>query len=153
MSDFNSFVASIWKFNKVAGNFDKVDNNKIGQQISLIKEELDETLDAYINEDNKEVLDGCLDILVTAIGLYQMLNVRGMAVGVAFDKVCRNNDSKLIPAKDFHLVQETRNMYAEQGIETVSDYDSAFNYFVVKNMSGKVLKPKGFVPVDLSDCV
>ncbi len=54
-----------------------IDNNKDNKnllrkylrfKLDFIKEELDETFDAYFNKDDVEVLDGLIDILVVTLG-------------------------------------------------------------------------------------
>jgi hypothetical protein len=37
-------------------------------RLDFIQEELNETIDAYVNKDDKEVVDGLIDILVVTLG-------------------------------------------------------------------------------------
>ena len=63
-------------------------------------------------------------------------------------KIYLNNCTKICKTYDHAL--ETQEMYDELGIETIIDYNPMFNHYIVKNSETKhVVKPKGFVPVQL----
>jgi len=85
----------------------------------LAQEELDEYQDAVFNNDIVEVLDSLVDQMYILLG---SVNFHGLQEQFlrAFDLVHENNMSKL---------DENGN--------------------VLKNEHGKVIKPKGFKPVDL----
>lgn len=86
----------------------------------LAQEELEEYMDAVIVDDLVEVLDSLVD---QAYILFGTVNAHGLAEKFlkAFDLVHENNMSKL-------------------------DKDGN----VLKNEFGKVIKPEGFIPVDLT---
>ncbi len=86
----------------------------------LAQEELDEYMDAVIVDDIVEILDSLVD---QAYILFGTINSHGLQEQFlkAFDLVHENNMSKL-------------------------DKDGK----VLKNEAGKVIKPEGFVPVDLT---
>ena len=52
------------KFNIIAGN-KSLDKKRLHNQINLVKSEFNETLNAVIDSDPIEIVDGCCDLLVT----------------------------------------------------------------------------------------
>ncbi|QDP60412.1 MAG: hypothetical protein GOVbin1096_40 [Prokaryotic dsDNA virus sp.] len=128
---------------------------QIRSQTELVLEETKETLDAAIDEDPQELLDGVADIMVTAIGLYQKLILSGYQTPEALERVCDNNLTKF--HRDPEHANETLEYYKEQGIETfvrlVTMQDGTEYYGVINKESGKLLKPHDFVGVVLSDLV
>ena len=87
----------------------------------LMKEENKEYIVACTNRDLVEVLDACVDQLYILAGT---INHHGLqnVVGEAFNRVHDNNMTKVGP-----------------------------NGKVIRNPDGKILKPEGFVSVDLKD--
>lgn len=126
---------------------------QIRSQTELVLEETKETLDAAIDEDPLELLDGVADIMVTAIGLYQKLILSGYETPEALDRVCDNNLTKF--HRDPEEANKTVEFYTEKGVETfvrlVTMQDGTEYYGVINKESGKLLKPYNFVGVDLTD--
>jgi predicted HAD superfamily Cof-like phosphohydrolase len=60
-------------------------------RLDFIKEELDETFDAYFNRDDVEVLDGLIDILVVTLGT---LDVFKCDTPKAWENIHNSNMSK-----------------------------------------------------------
>tara|TARA_R110000803_G_scaffold30536_4_gene68769 strand:- start:1138 stop:1545 length:408 start_codon:yes stop_codon:yes gene_type:complete len=60
-------------------------------RLDFIKEELDETFDAYFNRDDVEVLDGLIDILVVTLGT---LDVFKCDTPKAWENIHKSNMSK-----------------------------------------------------------
>lgn len=144
----------ISRLNKAAGNLDSVTYTSLHKQCLLIQEELNETLyKGIFLKDPKELLDGCCDVLVTAFGFMQMLDAAGFDTHHALSKVCENNDTKLISTDAVASADETIQMYANQNVQTALFYNEATHCYVVKDTNGKIRKPKGYVSVDLSDCL
>ena len=85
----------------------------------LIVSEAAETVEAMANEDLLEVLDGLIDDLYVVVGTAIAYGL-GDVLPAAFAKVHKNNMSKLGPDGK-----------------------------PIKDASGKVVKPEGYVPVDL----
>jgi hypothetical protein len=130
-------------FNVVAGTLDKVDETSIALQLDLMQEEYLETVTAFDNKDNVELLDGAVDMLVIAFGLIAKLEVAGFDVATAIDRVVANNLSKF-----------TRKGEAiSYNFDYVSKLNKIYNLTVVKNKDGKIMKPSNFVPVILNDLV
>lgn len=130
---------AVEKFNNIADNLANVDNESVNLQLSLIFEELSETIAAFENKDCVELLDGAVDIFVTTCGLLQKLSSAGFNVNAALKAVCDNNLSKF-PKVGFPV-----------------RYDEAFSavlkeehqVYVIKDSNGKIRKPSDFVPVNL----
>lgn len=126
---------------------------QIRNQTERVVEEVEETLDAAIDEDALELLDGISDIMVTAIGLYQKLQQCGYPVDEAFNRVCDNNLTKF--HKDPNEANKTVEFYKNQGVETfvrLIRLESGEEFYsVIRKSDGKLLKPYNFEPVDLLD--
>ncbi len=147
-----NFMDSCEVFNYIAGKHNQVSLNDIARQQQLIEEEVIEGSDAVVDNDVVEVLDACMDVLVTTFGLLQKLEYLGVDVSKAMQKTADNNLSKY--CKTEQEAFDTSDMYLAKGISTHIKYNSEFDVFVIKNSdTGKILKPINFVPNDLSDCV
>jgi phosphoribosyl-ATP pyrophosphohydrolase len=92
-------------------------------RFSLMKEENIEYLTACQEDDLVEVLDACVDMMYVLCGT---INHHGLqdVFNESFKRVHDNNMTKVGPDGK-----------------------------VVRNSEGKILKPEGFVPVDLSDLI
>ena len=138
----------VLRFNDCAGM-------DIGYDVALNKfkrvmEEVEETKHAFYHNDNKELLDGAVDILYTVFGFIHSLENLGFDVAGAFEAVCKNNDTKLIEDKD--IAEQTVNMYENKGVPVEVVYNKCHDVFVVKNKTeGKVLKPIGYQSVVLDE--
>jgi len=136
---------SVLKFNDIAGQLIEPNKDSIALQLDLIQEEYLETVDAFDNEDRVEVLDGAIDMWVVVSGLLQKLEAMGYNVEEALKRVTDNNLSKF---------PSTANN-AENSWN--GDYTPHFNkkhqVLVLKDKNGKVRKPDGYKPVNLSDLV
>ena len=86
----------------------------------LMREENIEYQDAGLSKNKVEVLDACVDQLYILLGT---INAHGLQdlIGQAFELVHKNNMTKVGPDGK-----------------------------VLRNPDGKILKPQGFVPVDLT---
>ena len=89
---------------------------------NLIREEFDEFVKAYLENNDEEQLDGCMDLIWVILGYCYM---RGYDVKGAWEEVARSNLSK---------------------IDRLSGK-------VLKREDGKVMKPDGWTPPDLSKFV
>lgn len=139
-------------FNSVAGK-DKLGTLKdIEFQYNLILEETKEIKEKGIDKNNvKEVVDGVVDVLVTALGLAQKLELLGVDMNKAMRDTAYNNLTKY-PTKELTAIQ-TAQMYEEDGIQVVVEYNSEYELFVIKNLKDKVMKPIDFESNDLSNCI
>lgn len=130
---------SVKKFNTIAGNLTNITPDKVDKQVSLIYEELVETIDALESKDPKELLDGAVDVFVTLAGLLQQLDEAGFEVGDALERVCHNNLSKFPSASEPIVVA------GEYKLEKNEEY----NVWVLKNENGKIMKPPCYEKVSL----
>lgn len=153
-TDYNisDFQLDCWTFNEIAGKHNKTTLKDIEFQYKLILEETKEIKDKGIDKNNvKEVLDGAIDVMVTALGLLQKLEHLGIDVNKAMRDTAYNNLTKY-PSKELTAIQ-TAMMYEEEGSVVNVEYNSEYELFVVKNWNDKVMKPIGFESNDLSNCI
>jgi len=139
---------SVRRFNNIAQNLENVDHESVHKQLQFIKEELDETFDAYHFENEVELLDGAVDLWVTVAGLLQKLEASGFNVAEAMHRVDVNNLSKF-PSYD--LSKGVEGIAVHQPPESQPYLMTAYDVIVFKNANGKIMKPTTFKPVDLSD--
>ncbi len=66
-------------------------------RIDFLREEYDETREAFILEDSEEIVDGLIDLCVIAIGT---LDAMGVNAHKAWDEVLRANMSKEVGVKE-----------------------------------------------------
>ncbi len=149
--DYEDFKEDCYAFNEIAGKDKLVSHKDLREQFKLIVEELKETCDGLATNNPEEVLDGTVDVMVTAIGLLQKLQNLGMDVNKALYKTAVNNLSKF-PTTEAVAI-ETAEMYERQGVDVVVEFKSDFDVFVIKDTNDKVRKPSDFVSNDLKDCI
>lgn len=139
------------RFNEIAGNLKRYHNeadlDSIGNQIDYIKEELEETFDAFVEGDAVELLDGACDLFVTVAGLLQKLELNGMKVEEALARVNENNLDKFPTIEEF---EKHPDMCPCNGVPE----DGLFGRVVFKReYDGKVMKPTTYTAVNIDDCV
>ena len=134
----------------IAGQAQEISKEAKQQQLKLIQEEVKELKEALDTEDLVEQLDACSDILITVFGYMLKLERQGADLGKALIKTGQNNLTKFPTDRD--VVEDTVQFYKNKGIETKISLDLMYNKWVIRDMSGKYRKPKGFVENDLSDC-
>lgn len=148
MNNIQHAADQVRKFNTIAGVLnpsyaDEIIGN-IELYLSLIKEELQETVDAFDAEDIQEVVDGACDLFVVVNGLMQVLESGGVNIDKALTRVCDNNLSKFPPTFQHNSDPELQ----PEGTECV---ETPYGHVVYKRLSdGKVMKPTTFVPVNLA---
>jgi hypothetical protein len=130
---------------------------KIKLYLNLLKEEVQEGLDAFEAENITEVLDAAIDVAVVNEGLMSILAVAGADIDKASYLTAKNNLSKypLVAQSSDTIVEDTIAMYSEKGIQVDSNAigEGEEARYVFKNKhTGKILKPYGFEANDLSDC-
>jgi NTP pyrophosphatase (non-canonical NTP hydrolase) len=141
------------KFNELAGNTKNVNKEKLKQQLNLITEELLETVEALKQNDLVEVLDGYTDLMVTVVGLGDMLEGLGIKATEALVATAKNNDTKFISPYSLTLPLKTVDYYRQQGIDVQPEFSLKYNMYVMKDKQGKVRKPLGFISNDLTEFV
>ncbi len=144
MIDLNVAYASVKKFNTISGVLDSPDYFTLDLYNSLGFEELVESVDALEQSNPVEILDGALDELYIILGKLQILEKMGYNVQEGLNRVCNNNLSK------FPVISGVSDVWPKDYQKFVN---TEYNVIVLKNKEGKTMKPPGFKPVDLSDCV
>ena len=152
--DYNisDFQDDCYAFNIVAGKDNLCTLKDIEFQYNLILEETKEIKEKGIDHNNaKEVVDGVVDVMVTALGLMQKLELLGVDMNKAMRDTSQNNLTKY--PSDERIAITTAQKYEEEGIQVTVDYNSDYDMFVIKNLKDKVMKPVGFESNDLSNCI
>jgi hypothetical protein len=150
--NISDFQMDCYAFNEIAGKHNKTTLKDIEFQYKLILEETKEIKDKGIDKNNaKEVVDGVVDVLVTALGLAQKLEHLGVDMNKAMRDTAYNNLTKY-PTKELTAIQ-TAQMYEEDGIPVQVEFNSEYELFVIKNWNDKVMKPIDFESNDLSNCI
>ena len=136
---------------EIAGQDQEIDKKAMQQQLGYIRSEVQEIADALQEDYLVEVLDGCVDTLVTVFGMLQKLQGHGAWLEKAFVKTADNNLSKFPESKEVAL--QSQQFYLEtKNKETKIQYNPEYKRYVIRDMQGKYLKCKGFVENNLSDC-
>jgi len=149
-------VGNLWcdtySFNSISGSIQETSLESFSGQLSFIREEFNELEEAFDDSDNVEALDACVDILVTVMGYMQKMQyTTGANIAHAMNLIAENNLSKY--PKDRSVAEQTVQMYTDKGIETYYTYNEDYQVYVIRDkVTGKVKKPVGFQPVDLSVC-
>ena len=157
MYTMNEFYNDVDAFNYLKGWNEKMDlrpsniRTLIGDQLGFIVEEWEEACEAWDDMDDKEILKESIDILVTSLGLIQLLDRAGVNVGDALEEVALNNLQKFY--EDVDKANETCQYYKEKGVEAevkeVYEDDDGVVYAVIRKSDGKLLKPQNHPKVDL----
>jgi len=170
--NFNSIAERVNTWNSIAG-MDTEDDKALEEQIKLYvelcHEETGEGYDAVIadtgerlaNPDYQEVLDMAVDNFVVLSRLITLLSRRGFSVNTAFERVLENNDTKFIDntyeglGGDLpEVILENIHYYKQKNIEVIYKYNKDHDKFILFNRAtGKILKPKEFESVNISDLV
>lgn len=150
--DISDFQVDCYAFNEIANKHNLVTLKDIERQYELILEETKEIKEKGIDENNAiEVLDGCMDVMVTALGLMQKLEFLGVDVNKAMRDTAINNLAKF--PFDKQEVIDTSTHYMSQGVAVTAEYNTEYEVFVIKNKQDKVMKPISFESNDLSNCI
>lgn len=133
---------------QLQGNGGEADLDGIANQIEIIREEFNETVDAFFEDrDAVELVDGACDMFVTVAGLMQILEVSGVNIEKALARIIQNNLNKFPSEFEF---KENPSLQPEG---TVVHY-SPYGHVVFKDpLINKYKKPTNFVPVDIKSCV
>ena len=150
--DISDFQVDCYAFNEIANKHNLTSLKDIERQYELILEEVKEIKEKGIDKNNaKEVLDGCLDVMVTAFGLMQKLEILGVDMSTAMCDTATNNLSKF--PSDKQEATETSIYHTMQGVAVTAEYNTEYEVFVVKNKQDKVMKSVSFENNDLSNCI
>jgi|SRR5690554_7694700 len=127
--------------------------NYVRNQTELVLEESQEAHDEAIDQNLEKYISEVADIMVTAIGLYQKLQLAGVPIDKVLDRVCDKNLEKF--HKTAEEANETVQFYTEKSVETFVRLtvleDGSEYYAVIRKSDGKMLKPKGFEKATFGD--
>ena len=123
--DIRKMTQQVRSFQKASGQVvnkkpTDLEVKEVQLRYDLMREENIEYQDAGLSKNKVEILDACADQLYILLGT---INAHGLQdlIGPAFELVHKNNMTKVGPDGK-----------------------------VLRNPDGKILKPQGFVPVDLT---
>lgn len=140
------------KFNRIAGTYDDLSWDSFTNQMLIIKEEFNEFIEGHCSEDLVEIVDGIVDSYITLFGYQRKLEEKyGINFSAIMKKIAENNLSKFLPGDNSALVSETLTSYLDKGQHVISEYNSEYDTFVIRDaVTKKVKKPINFVPVDIT---
>lgn len=147
------FIELCNRFNRAANKDGMPNKQQLLEQLDLIKSELEETYAAVEARDLVGIVDGYADIAVTWAGFGQQLEALGFNTKKALMDTAHNNLTKFIDVSAVDIVYESINMYKNKGVHVKSDFNDSYGCYSLKNIKHKVMKPVGFVPNNLSDCL
>lgn len=157
----DDFYSSVKKFQALSGKREIFENmspeflEAVSGQLSRIKEEVLEIEEAINSKDSKELLKEIDDTLFVVLGFIDMLELSGYHVFKSLKVVSENNISKF--PKDRYSAKAAAYYYQEMGqpceIQETTEDDGSSRYAIKRVRDGKVMKPKGFKGVDLTDLI
>ena len=155
MKEFSSLYKRVIDFNTMGGIRDEEPFTanwwkQLELQTKLLVEEAQEAYDASVYGDKKELLDGCIDSLVIAFKLADMLEKAGYDVVGGFEAICSNNDSKIFNSF-YEAVEQKEILEQRDDVEYWIDTAILDNipYYTVKRLDGKIMKKADFKAVEL----
>lgn len=153
------------KFNTISGAINETSSSAFIEQYNYIREEFEELTASlggeYSYSNNcltlkehktEQVLDDCLDIIITVFGFLQKLEKLGVDVNGAAIATANNNLEKYttIPT----VAHETVERKAQDGVQCVATFNPEYQVYVIRNKaSGKIVKPYNFVSNSLMEFV
>lgn len=154
------FFDAVYKFNLLSGNLSAVETAeelaaRFKNQVKRVIEEAQEVIDGCEEWNEEAVLDGVVDVMVTAFGLLQQASPYMNTIKAA-ELICQNNLEKFLYNPSEDLVAENIAYHLEQGTEVVAQYVEYEGETIVSLRrvgDNKIMKPKGFVPVSLKEIV
>lgn len=137
--------------NEIAGQHSKLTQQDFKNQVEIIRSEFQELADAVEVKDNLEILDGAVDLLVTAFGMIRKLKEAGFNVDRAMEKVGMNNLTKF--PTSLTVVDDSVKMYAEKGVTIKPVFNHKYDRWALMDEGDKYKKPINYKGVDLTDCL
>lgn len=117
-------------------------------QAKRVVEEAQEIIDACDSGDIEGILDGIVDVQVTALPLIQMGEAYGFDVGGALIEVADNNLTKVTTS--WKTAVETAEKYGENCVYIDQQtYKDRIYYSIKRQEDDKYLKPIGYQSVSL----
>lgn len=155
MNNLQDYYNQIVDWNKKAGvkdhEFGTIDwDSAVTLQTALLLEETQETVDAIKYGNMTELLDGAVDVFVILSKLLDMLEKAGFDVEGGIQQIIDNNQNKIF--KSFYQAYEAKERLEERDDKEYYIETSVLNnlsFYTVRQPSGKIAKPIGFVAVEL----
>lgn len=155
----NEYLEMVKEFHEtfllpVRNNPDKITEQDFDLRIALLEEELDELRDScnlrnQTTNDNAwkiEALDALCDLQYVLSGAILQLGFKDV-FDDAFKAVHESNMTKLV--KDRHSVELEMFEYKRKGVACKAE-ETKGGWIIRRSSDGKILKPSGYTPVDLS---
>jgi len=126
----------------------------VWRQYELLKEEFHETRVAIERRDVIETVDGCVDIMVVAVGLMYRLGLTEREINDSIDEILSANESKF--TTDRRVARETAEKFLSRGIEVEFSESSPYVGKVVRSEDdnypiGKIIKSLAYKAPNLSE--
>lgn len=159
--DFQEMYDAVVKFNVMAKGIKPIYSptsdefySRMAVQLKLLRDEVDETLEAIEDKDNPEILKEAVDVGVVWMGMMAILRAAGFQIQQGMEDVCDNNLSKIVD----NLEDAEKSVAAldEQGVKAYIEEVFYFGetYYAIRRASdGKILKPYFFKKADVSEYV
>lgn len=156
--DMEEFYSEVALFNALKGwtsdkeySYETV-NKMLKGQLDRIKEELDEAYEALENKDESETLKESVDILVTSMGLVQILELIGTDIMRACFDVSRNNLNKYTEVEEeaLSIVEYYKGKGEDCSVFVAGSDGTGSIYGVRRNSDGKLMKPKDHPRLEMS---
>lgn len=158
--DFQEMYEAVVKFNVMAKGIKPIYSpisdefyNRMAVQLKLLRDEVDETLEAIENKDNPEILKEAIDVGVVWMGMMAILRSAGFQIQRGMESVCDNNLSKIVD----NLEDAEKSVAAldEQGVKAYIEevfYFGETCYAIRRAPDGKILKPHTYKKITLEGC-
>lgn len=155
MNNLQDYYNQIVDWNKKAGvkdhEFGTIDwDSAVTLQADLLLEETQETVDAIKYGNMTELLDGAVDVFVILSKLLDMLEKAGFDVEGGIQQIIDNNQNKIF--NSFYEACEAKENLEQRDDKEYYIETSVLNnlsFYTVRQPSGKIAKPVGFVAVEL----
>lgn len=138
-------------FNEIAGKDQNFSIEAIRQQFKIIESEFQELSNGVFYNDSEEVLDGCIDVIVTVVGLMQQLQAAGVDVSEACKRIAENNMTKYV--KEAEKAQTSVEFYKRKGVDVKVSYNQTYQVYMLKDTNNKLRKPSSFIDVEIKDLI
>lgn len=146
----DTFVKKCFTFNDVANKLHPLMTRQdLVNQLNLIKEELQETIDDLEAGDYVGVLDGYCDVMVTTVGLGMILDQLGFNTTEALNDTADNNLTKYLSFSD-NITYGWDTLVKYEGKNVTAKFNPKYKLFYFTNDVNKIMKPVNFVSNDLS---
>lgn len=155
----SDIVERVCAWNESAGN--SMGDRRVGSWVSvwrqyeLLKEEFHETRVAIERRDVIETVDGCVDVMVVAVGLMHRLGLTEQEIKDSIDEILSANESKF--TADRRVARDTVEKFRDKGVEVEFSDVSPYVGKVIRSEDqktypiGKIIKSLAYTAPNLSE--